>query len=71
MTPSTARIGDRLIPDPLWNRSEGRRANHLHAVCEVLDVIPAVSQSGVLYSVKTLGGTVRDLDAGWFLPVTR
>lgn len=61
-----ATVGDMLTPKPDWNKSEGQRRNHLPASVEVLDVIPARSQSGVLYRVKTIGGDLRDLDAGWF-----
>ena len=57
-----------LTPIPFWNASEGQKRNHLPAKSEVLDMIQARSQSGVLYRVKTLGGDFRDLDAAWFEP---
>lgn len=63
-----AKIGDFITPDPKWNSSEGHWRNHLPDQCEVIDVIPAQSQSGVLYRVRTLGGDYRNLDAAWFLP---
>ena len=66
--PDWAKVGDMLTPIPFWNASEGQKRNHLPAKAEVLDVIPARSQSGVLYRVKTLGGDFRDLDAAWFEP---
>jgi hypothetical protein len=55
-----------LTPIRDWNASEGNRDNHLPSQVEVVDVIPAMSESGVLYRVKTLGGKYRDLDAAWF-----
>lgn len=58
--------GDLLEPDPLWNQSE-RPQNHLPNPVRVEDVIPAVSQSRVLFAVSTKNGTLRHLDAGWFL----
>jgi hypothetical protein len=64
--PEWAKVGDMLTPIPAWNASEGQKRNHLPDKAEVLDVIPACSQSGVLYRVKTLGGDLRDLDAAWF-----
>ncbi|MCK9308404.1 MAG: hypothetical protein M0P17_12860 [Methanoculleus sp.] len=64
--PEWAKIGDMLTPIPAWNASEAQKRNHLPDKVEVLDVIPACSQSGVLYRVKTLGGDLRDLDAAWF-----
>ena len=61
-----AKVGDILTPIPDWNATEGQRRNHLPTSVEVLDVMPARSQSGVLYRVKTLGGDLRDMDAAWF-----
>lgn len=63
-----ANVGDMLTPIPAWNASEGQKQNHLPDKVEILDVIQARSQSGVLYRVKTLGGDLRDLDAAWFEP---
>ena len=66
--PKRANIGDMLTPIHAWNASERHQWNHLPDKVEVLDVIPARSQSGVLYRVKTRGGDLRDLDAAWFDP---
>lgn len=57
--------GDMLHPVPLWNQTE-RGPNCLPVPVEVLDVIDANSQSGVLFAVRTKGGYVRNLDAAWF-----
>jgi hypothetical protein len=59
------RRGDMLSPIPLWNATAGR-TSRLSNLTEVLDVIPAQSQSGVLFRVRTLGGIECDLDAAWF-----
>lgn len=61
-----AKVGDMITPSNSWNKSEGQIRNHLPSTVEVLDVIPSQSQSGVLYRVRTMGGMLRDLDAGWF-----
>ncbi len=64
---SLVQPGDALRPAPAWNRTE-RPNQHLASPTKVLRVTPANSQSGVLFTVKTLGGHERTLDAGWFLP---
>lgn len=61
----SVKVGDMLHPIPLWNHSE-RGPNCLPVPVEVLDVIEASSQSGVLFAVRTKGGWVRNLDAAWF-----
>lgn len=61
-----AKVGDMLTPIREWNASEGNWANRLPVQVKVEDVIPARSESGVLYRVKTLGGRYRNLDAAWF-----
>lgn len=59
--------GDLLRPAPGWNRTE-RPGQHLADPTKVIRVTPAQSQSGVLFTVQTIGGHERTLDAGWFLP---
>lgn len=59
------KVGDMLNPDPLWNNTE-RWPNCLAVPTEVLGITEATSQSGVLFEVRTKGGFVRHLDAGWF-----
>ena len=61
-----AKVGDLIRPIPLWNASTQYRK--LPAQAEVLAVIPARSQSGVLYRVRSASGVEMDLDAGWFEP---
>lgn len=60
------KVGDRLQPKPLWNRTE-RPGGHLSAWAEVLAITEARCQSGVMFTVKTKSGQQRTLDAGWFL----
>jgi hypothetical protein len=61
------RVGDILYPIPLWNHTE-RGPNTLPYGCRVLAITKEPSQSGVLFSVRTKCGSVRTLDAGWFIP---
>ena len=62
----TAKVGDRIRPIPLWNAST--QYCKLPAQAEVLAVIPARSQSGILYRVRSVNGVEMDLDAAWFEP---
>ena len=61
-----AKVGDLIRPIPLWNASTQYRK--LADRVEVLAVIPARSQSGVLYRVRAVNGIEMDLDAAWFEP---
>ena len=60
------KAGDILCPHPDWNRTE-RSGNQLPDKVEVINAREATSQSGVLFLVRTKGGLLRTLDAGWFL----
>ena len=62
----TAQVGDLLKPIPRWNATS--RHCKLPARAKVLAVIPARSQSGVLYRVRSVNGVEMDLDAAWFEP---
>ena len=66
MKPWQAKVkaGDSLHA-PAWNATE-RDNSQLPSPAPVIDVIPAQSQSGVLFAVRTKGGIVRNLDADWF-----
>lgn len=59
--------GDMLRPDPVWNRTTGDRDLHLPDPVKVLGVKTGKSQTGVLLTVKTVGGNLVDLDKGWFV----
>lgn len=59
------KVGDMLEPDPLWNKTE-REPNRMDVPTMVLGISEAVSQSGVLFEVRTKGGFTRHIDAGWF-----
>ncbi len=60
------KAGDKLRPQPDWNRTE-RNGNQLPDPVEILRVMEATSQSGVLFTVRTLNGQERNLDAAWFM----
>lgn len=60
------KAGEKLSPKPDWNRTE-RGGNQLPDPVEILRVFEAQSQSGVLFTVRTLNGQERNLDAGWFM----
>ena len=60
------KAGDRLHSRPEWNNTE-RPGQQLINPVEVLRVTEAQSQSGVLFTVRTMNGMTRDLDAGWFI----
>ena len=62
---TTVKVGDMLEPISDWNRST-RPAEHLAARVEVLEITKAQSQSGVLFTVATNNGQLRQLDAAWF-----
>ena len=62
-------IGNKVRIDPLWNRTEPSH-RQIDKVVEVLNIISkASSQTGVLFTVRMLGGSTVDLDASWFLPL--
>lgn len=59
--------GDRLLPDPQWNRTE-RPHRQLNSPTEVLGVWRGrQSQTGTMVTVRFQSGAVAELDAGWFL----
>lgn len=61
---SVVKVGDRLIPDPLWNRTTRDR---LPDVVTVLAVrLKRVCQSGALVQVAFEDGELGWLDVGWF-----
>lgn len=62
----SVKVGDMLHPDPLWNHTE-RGPNCLTVPTKVLGITEATSQSGLLFEVRTKGGFMRCLDAGWFM----
>lgn len=59
------KAGDVVSPSPAWNQSE-RPPNRLAPEVDVLDVRTAISQTGVLFKVKSISGQESWLDAGWF-----
>lgn len=60
-----AAAGDTLRPIAYWNQST-RGGRRLAETVQVLAVIRARSQTGVLYRVRTIGGSEIDIDADWF-----
>ena len=60
------KVGDLLMPDPYWNETE-RDGSQMPEPVEILEVMEATSQSGILFSVRTKNGVYRQLDAAWFL----
>lgn len=60
------RAGDMLRPCPDWNRTE-RIGQQMPDPVEILRVVEATSQSGVVFTVRTKDGTERNLDAAWFI----
>lgn len=60
------KAGDKLRPQPDWNRTE-RGGNQLPDPVEILRAFEATSQSGMLFTVCTLNGQERNLDAAWFM----
>lgn len=62
-------VGQMLNPIPLLNQTE-RGPNRLTVPTEILDIKNAQSQSGVMFKVRSKGGTEQWLDAAWFeIPV--
>lgn len=61
------KVGDEVIIDTLWNRTEPPR-NKILNPAKVLDVrnMGVGGQTGVLITVKTTSGKNIELDAGWF-----
>ena len=64
-TAKKVKIGDLLVPDELWNRTE--RHHKLAIPTEVLGVREAQCQTGILVLVRCTSGLERWLSAGWFL----
>jgi hypothetical protein len=62
---NNVKVGDMLYPNKLWNSTE-REPNCLTIPTKILGITRARSQSGVLFKVRTKGGFIRLLDAGWF-----
>lgn len=60
-------IGDKLMPIPLWNKTE-RRPNQLHMPTEILDIVTGKCQSGFLFLVRKINTSLEWLDAEWFEP---
>ncbi len=60
------RVGDTVIPDPMWNATTGARHKRLPAGVTVLGTIERKSQTGVLLQVETIGKDKIWIDAGWF-----
>lgn len=65
--PATSAVrGDMVTPSPLWNRTE-RHDRQLHDPTEVLDSRRERNcQTGVMLLVRTKGGHLVWLSAGWF-----
>ena len=59
------KAGDKLRPKPDWNKME-IYPNQLPDSVEVLDVMKATSLSCILFTVRTMDGNKRNLDADWF-----
>jgi len=64
----TLKVGDRVRPLPLWNRTERHRKIAPAVVIEAIDREP-YCQTGVMLTVSTTAGGSAKLDAGWFEPV--
>ncbi len=63
----TVRVGDTVIPDPVWNAETGSRHNKFPASVSVLNIITKRhSQTGIMFKVETIGKDPIWLDAGWF-----
>jgi GNAT superfamily N-acetyltransferase len=64
----TVKVGDVLLPNPVWNRTECRRIRKLDPEgAEVLEITQVRnSQTGILFRVRTQTGHDVTLDAGWF-----
>lgn len=58
--------GYKLRPIPDWNMSE-RKGNQLPDPVMILAVRKTNSQSGVVFTVRTMNGNERELDACWFM----
>ena len=63
-------VGDEVRINPSWNRTE-RPARKILSPTAVIAVDKARlmhSQTGVMVTVKSVGGLLMKLDAGWFYP---
>lgn len=59
-TAATVKVGDTVVPDPLWNQTE-RPVNRLPKLAVVNGIRHETCQTGHLFLVGK-----RWLDAGWF-----
>ena len=62
--PKRIRVGDLLIPDPLYSAVE---QPGLPVPCKVLAVGPERCQTGKLLTVRGHGGVQVKLDPAWFV----
>lgn len=63
----TIKPGDKVRPVHAWNASTRNHFDRLPSEVVVQQVnAECISQTCVMFSVQTLGGEIRDLDAGWF-----
>lgn len=63
----TIKPGDKVRPVHAWNASTRNRSDHLPDEVVVQRVnAECTSQTCVMFDVRTLGGEIRALDAGWF-----
>lgn len=64
------RVGDEVRINPSWNRTERplRKILSPTAVVAVDKSRLMHSQTGVMVTVKSAGGMLMKLDAGWFYP---
>lgn len=63
-TAKAIEVGDLLIPDSTWNRTE--RVRKLLVPTKVLGVQVSPCQTGILLHVRFKDGSTANLSAGWF-----
>lgn len=60
------RVGDSVIPDPMWNATTSSMHRKLQDVVVVMDMIERKCQTGINFRVETIGKDEICIDAGWF-----
>ena len=60
------RVGDSVIPNPMWNATTSSMHRKLPDVVVVMDIIERKCQTGINFCVETIGKDPIFLDAGWF-----
>jgi hypothetical protein len=65
----TLKAGDALVPDKLWNRTEGDKRRRLAPLVRAVEVrFERGCQWGCMVRVPTMHGADLWLSAGWFRP---